>query len=115
MSEDTPYYAVIFTSILTENDGGYGEMAEQMENLAREQPGFLGFESARSEVGISVSYWKTLKAIADWKAQTDHQFAQEKGILDWYKWYKVRVCRVEREYDFFREASPDEYDFGSGN
>ncbi|WP_282161918.1 antibiotic biosynthesis monooxygenase family protein [Ulvibacterium marinum] len=105
MSKDVPYYAVIFTSTLTENDSGYTEMAERMENLAKKQPGFLGFESARSEVGITVSYWKTLKSIADWKAQTDHQFAQEKGIQDWYKWYKVRICTVERAYDFSREAS----------
>ncbi|WP_422083049.1 antibiotic biosynthesis monooxygenase family protein [Ulvibacterium sp.] len=105
MSRTTPYYAVIFTSTLTDNDNGYSEMAEQMENLASKQPGFLGFESARGEVGISVSYWKTLKAIADWKAQADHQFAQEKGITDWYEWYKIRICRVEREYDFFRGTS----------
>jgi heme-degrading monooxygenase HmoA len=105
MSRDAPYYAVIFTSTLTENDSGYTEMAKQMENLAKEQPGYLGFESAKSEVGISVSYWETLKSIADWKAQTDHRFAQEKGIKDWYQWYKVRICRVEREYDFSREAS----------
>lgn len=103
MPKDTPYYAVIFTSTLTENENGYAEMAEQMERLASKQPGFLGFESARSEIGITVSYWKTLKDISNWKAQADHRLAQQKGILDWYKWYKVRVCKVEREYDFSRE------------
>lgn len=94
------YYAVIFTSVRTESDDGYSEMAQRMEALAREQPGFLGMESARSEVGITVCYWESLAAIADWKANADHMFAQQKGISDWYQWYKVRICLVEREYSF---------------
>lgn len=94
------YYAVIFTSIRTEGDNGYGEMADQMEALARQQPGFLGVESAREAVGITVSYWESLDAIANWKANTDHLFAQRKGRSDWYKQYKVRICLVEREYGF---------------
>ena len=96
----TPYYAVIFTSTRTEGDNDYAEMAQQMEDLAKRQPGYLGIESAKDEVGITVSYWENLKAIADWKANTDHLFAQQKGIRDWYQWYKVRICLVEREYDF---------------
>ena len=75
-------------------------MAQKMEHLARQQPGFLDFESARDPIGISVSYWESLQDIANWKANTDHMFAQEKGISDWYKWYKVRICFVEREYGF---------------
>lgn len=102
MKTKTPYYAVIFTSTRTEGDNGYSEMAEQMENLAKEQPGYLAIESARGEVGITVSYWDSLEAIANWKANTDHLFAQQKGIKDWYSWYKVRICSVEREYDFKR-------------
>lgn len=102
MHLETPYYAVIFTSARTDGDHGYAAMAEQMEELAKKQPGYLGFESAREHIGISISYWKNLQAIADWKQQTDHLLAQKKGISDWYSWYKVRVCLVEREYDFTR-------------
>ena len=100
MKIKTPYYAVIFTSTRTDIDNGYAAMAEQMEKLAKQQPGYLGIESAREEVGITVSYWKNLEAIANWKANTDHLFAQQNGIKDWYSWYKVRICLVEREYDF---------------
>ena len=71
-----------------------------METLARKQPGFLDFESARDGIGISISYWESLEAIANWKAQLDHKEAQKQGIDKWYSWYKVRVCRVEREYEF---------------
>lgn len=100
MSPTKPYYAVIFTSIKTDNDADYAEMANVMEKLANQQPGFLGMESAREKVGITVSYWESLEAIAHWKAQTDHSFAQEQGKKEWYAWYKVRVCKVEKEYEF---------------
>ena len=100
MSIKPPYYAVIFTSVRTEGDNGYINMAVQMEELAKKQPGFIDIESAREQIGITVSYWERLKAIADWKSNTDHLFAQQKGIKDWYSWYKVRVCLVERAYDF---------------
>ncbi len=108
MKTHRPYYAVIFTSTRTKGDNGYTEMAAQMEALAKKQPGFLGIESARESIGITVSYWESLQAIANWKANTDHQFAQQKGINDWYSWYKVRVCLVEREYDFSEVRSQEE-------
>ena len=100
MKLQKPYYAVIFTNTRTEGDHGYSDMAKQMEHLAKRQPGYLGFESARDGIGISVSYWESLKTIADWKSQADHFFAQQKGKEDWYSWYKVRICLVEREYEF---------------
>lgn len=102
MEPTKPYYAVIFTSLRTEGDHGYGAMAEKMEDLARQQPGFLGIESARDTLGITVSYWESLEAIAHWKADLDHIEAQRMGVKSWYSHYKVRVCRVEREYEFKR-------------
>ncbi|MGS0525958.1 antibiotic biosynthesis monooxygenase family protein [Zobellia nedashkovskayae] len=71
MKNKLPYYAVIFTSLLTEEDKGYAEMADQMEILAKSQPGYLGIESAREQVGITVSYWENMESIANWKANTD--------------------------------------------
>lgn len=47
---------MIFTSTRTEGDNGYGEMANRMVELAEQQPGFIGVESARDDVGITVSY-----------------------------------------------------------
>jgi heme-degrading monooxygenase HmoA len=94
------YYAVIFTSTRTEIEEGYAEMAEKMEQLAKQQPGFIGVESARNEIGITVSYWESLEAIKSWKANLDHLEAQQKGRSSWYKNYKVRIAKVEREYEF---------------
>ena len=95
-----PYYAVIFTSTRTEGDHGYEAMAQQMDALAKLQPGYLGIESARNEIGITVSYWESLESIAGWKQQTDHLAAQNLGIKQWYSSYKIRICLVERDYGF---------------
>ncbi|WP_339888069.1 antibiotic biosynthesis monooxygenase [uncultured Flavobacterium sp.] len=94
------YYAVIFTSERTEIEEGYVEMAQRMEELAKQQEGFIGVESARNEIGITVSYWKDLEAIKKWKQNMEHLVAQEKGRSDWYKSYTTRICLVEREYSF---------------
>ena len=97
---ETPYYAVIFTSTLKEDHKGYSEMADKMEELAKTQPGYLGFESARSEIGISISYWKDLESIRLWKENSEHLFAQEQGKNKWYDEYSIRISRVERDYSF---------------
>ncbi|WP_405400439.1 antibiotic biosynthesis monooxygenase family protein [Maribacter sp. Asnod2-G09] len=99
-----PYYAVIFTSTRTAGDNGYGEMADFMEQLAKKQSGYIGIESAKQEIGITVSYWESLNAIHNWKQQADHLLAQKKGIADWYDSYTVRICLVEREYSFNRST-----------
>ena len=93
-----PYFAVIFTSIRTEDQDGYSETARRMAELATEQPGFLGMESARQDIGITVSYWKSLDDIRQWKEQAEHLAAQERGKSDWYQSYRIRICKVEREY-----------------
>ncbi|MEQ2528813.1 antibiotic biosynthesis monooxygenase [Robertmurraya yapensis] len=98
---EPPYYAVIFTSERTDGDKGYSKMAEKMVELASQQPGFLGVESARdSSLGITVSYWDSVEAIRNWKENSTHQVAQGKGKEVWYKNYKVRICKVERSYSF---------------
>ena len=98
----TPYYAVIFTSVRTEGDQGYAEAAARMLELAREQPGFLGAESARGEdgLGITVSYWASEAAILAWKHHPQHSAIRERGRSTWYARCHTRVCRVERAYGF---------------
>lgn len=96
---EPPYYAVIFTSVRHAEAGdGYEQMAERMLELAKEQPGFLGVESARNEIGITVSYWKSLEDIASWKEQAEHREAQRMGYERWYSSYHTRICLVERDY-----------------
>lgn len=95
-----PYYAVIFTSERTLVDDGYEDMATQMVELAKQQPGFLGIESARSGLGISVSYWRDIESIQLWKQNIEHSHARDLGRAKWYKSFKVRIAKVERQYDW---------------
>jgi heme-degrading monooxygenase HmoA len=97
---EPPYYAVIFTTLRTAEEGGYGEMAEKMVRLASTVPGFLGVESVRGAdgFGITVSYWESEDAIRTWKANADHVIAQKLGRERWYEYFQLRVARVERAY-----------------
>ena len=96
-----PYYAVIFSSRRREGeDDSYAATANRMLELAADQQGFLGAESARGSdgFGITVSYWESTEAIAAWRAHAEHRLAQENGKTAWYEHYEVRVARVDRAY-----------------
>ena len=71
-----------------------------MVNLASKQPGFLGVESARESVGITVSYWSDLDSIKKWKQNAEHLIAQKQGREVWYQEFKTRISKVERDYEF---------------
>jgi heme-degrading monooxygenase HmoA len=111
---EPPYFAVIFTSVRrrgddavanAEADAAYGRTAAEMERLAREQPGFLGIESVRdgAGVGITVSYWSSLEAVAAWRAHGEHRMAQRAGRTEWYGGYALRVCEVTSARVWARE------------
>jgi heme-degrading monooxygenase HmoA len=94
-----PYYTVIFSSVRTAHEEGYGATAQRMLELAAQQPGYLGVESARdANVGITVSYWASLDAIRAWKANAEHLEAQRLGHSQWYAAFRLRVAKVERDY-----------------
>jgi heme-degrading monooxygenase HmoA len=96
---EPPYTAVIFTSTRTEGDQGYAVMSARMDELASQQPDYLGHESAHDdEVGITVSYWADHSAAAAWKQVAEHLVAQERGRSTWYADYTVRIATVERDY-----------------
>lgn len=103
---EPPYTAVIFTSIRTDGDNGYAEMSSSMDELAARQPGYLGMESAHSELGITVSYWSSPADARAWKQVAEHRLAQRRGRADWYRAYRVRVATVERDYG--HPADPDQ-------
>lgn len=101
---EPPYYAVIFTSRRTDLADGYDETSQRMLELAPQQPGFLGVESARGSdgLGITVSYWQSEEAIANWRRHAEHRVAQTTGIDRWYEQFVTRVAKVERVRTFQR-------------
>lgn len=102
---EPPYVAVIFTSMRTEEDGGYAATTVEMEELAARQPGFLGVESARDGVGITVSYWATEEDARAWKRVGEYRLAQQRGRDHWYAAYTVRIAHVTRAYGFDAAAA----------
>jgi heme-degrading monooxygenase HmoA len=94
-----PYYAVIFTSQLAEEAPEYAAVAERMVELAAQQPGYLGIESARGSdgLGITVSYWSSRESIAAWKEHAEHQIAQQRGKSEFYRDFRLRIAVVESE------------------
>ncbi|MCW9045374.1 MAG: antibiotic biosynthesis monooxygenase [Alphaproteobacteria bacterium] len=103
MDNGHEYFAVIFSSKRTPGDNGYGEMTERMMELAAQQPGFIGVETARDEhLGITISYWENQEAIAAWKKDAEHHEAQRLGHKKWYQSFSLRVCKVVRESHFER-------------
>lgn len=108
-----PYYAVIFTSRHTGADQDeYRATARHMDDLARQQPGYLGINSTTSaplsETGewatITVSYWRAEEDVRNWKQVVAHRAAQRRGRETWYARYATQVCCVERHYQFDREG-----------
>ena len=107
---DPPYVAVIFSSLRTPADDGYAETAARMDELAAEQPGYLGIEAVRATgdgtetmLGITVSYWRTEEDARNWKRVAEHRAAQREGRERWYDAYTLRIARVERTYGFERD------------
>ena len=105
VTPDPPYYAVIFASTRTDGSpdesSSYAAAAARMIELASEQPGFLGVDSARDgDVGLTVSYWESEETIAAWKTDAEHTVIREMGRARWYSAYELRVARVERAYGF---------------
>jgi heme-degrading monooxygenase HmoA len=76
-----------------------------MIELAATQPGFLGVDSVRDGIGITVSYWRDEASIVAWRQDAEHRLAQLAGRDRWYEDYSVRIARVERAYAFSREGN----------
>lgn len=106
---DPPYYAVVFTAVRTGDDNGYAETDERLAELAADQPGFLGVNSARGPdgLGITVSYWKDEESIAAWRDHAEHTLARARGREHWYASFSLHVAKVERTHAFTRAGRTD--------
>ncbi|MFI0987922.1 antibiotic biosynthesis monooxygenase family protein [Streptomyces exfoliatus] len=100
-----PYYTAVFTSIRPEAPEGYSETSSRMQEIVRDIPGFLGYETARTPggIGITVAYFRDLESLDAWRLDTEHQAAKAYGREHWYDSYSVHIGKVERSYSFERE------------
>ncbi|MGI5125952.1 antibiotic biosynthesis monooxygenase family protein [Pseudonocardia sp. CA-107938] len=99
---EPPYTAVIFTSLRTDGDDGYGAMSAAMAELVVQQPGYLGMEAARDGLGITVAYFRDEASARAWKNVAEHREAQRLGRERWYQGYRVRIATVTRDYGWDR-------------
>ena len=95
-----PYYAVIFTNTKSDQLEDYEEMAKKMSQLASEQDGYLGEDSAP---GMTISYWEDLESIKKWKNNSLHLEAQQLGKRKWYTHYHTRIALVQKEYEWSKD------------
>ncbi|MPY46166.1 antibiotic biosynthesis monooxygenase [Streptomyces phyllanthi] len=103
-AHEPPYYAVVFTSVRTADQSGYGETADRMEELVRGVPGFLGMDQAQTPGGLSITvgYFRDAEALAEWRTDVEHRAAQKRGRAEWYERYTLHVAKVERSQAFER-------------
>ncbi len=105
MHDFEPYYVAIFTSKRTgEDEEGYGKMDEKTFNLVEDQPGFMGADSFYDDEGkhVTIVKFRTKEDMIDWRNNPVHREAQTMGREKWYEFYNVKICKVEREYEFNR-------------
>ncbi len=102
-----PYYAVIFVSQRTPGDNGYGDASARMVAMVKDQPGFIGMESARGAdgKGITVAFFETEDAIREWGRVAEHRQVQTDGRATWYEHYEIYYSRVDRVRSWTKRVS----------
>jgi heme-degrading monooxygenase HmoA len=98
-----PYYVVVFTIVLSSDLEGYEDMGGKMVELAFQQPGFLGMEYGGGETELTISYWENLESISQWRNVAAHTIARDLGREKWFQAFKVRIAKVERDYEFSKD------------
>jgi heme-degrading monooxygenase HmoA len=101
---EPPYYVAVFTTVRTQDQGGYSETSARMEDLVKDIPGFLGMDHAQTPggLGITVGYFRDAGALTEWRGNAEHRAAQKRGQAEWYQSYTLHVAKVERSHGFTR-------------
>lgn len=97
----------IFRSRLREeNQDDYGVWSREMGELAAQQPGFVSAKTFTAPDGerVTLAEFETEADVLAWRRHPRHQEAQERGYQDFYREYRIQVCRVDRHYGFVREG-----------
>jgi heme-degrading monooxygenase HmoA len=95
--------SVIFVAQRTELDAeGYATAATMMDELAKQQAGYIGIDSVRGAdgLGITISYWTDEASAKAWRDHPDHTALRDAGRNRWYSDYSLHVTQVRRSYDW---------------
>jgi len=79
------------------------EPGNELMALAQTIEGFIGIESARSGLGITVSYWKHMDAINNWRENAEHLVAKDRAKQGWYKSFTSTIAKIESSRRFKKD------------
>ncbi|WP_394796735.1 antibiotic biosynthesis monooxygenase family protein [Armatimonas sp.] len=84
----------------------YAELAPQMVELAKQQPGFISLKTFTATDGerVTIAEFESDEAVLAWRNNAIHQNAQERGRTDFYAEYISQTCEVIRESRFPRNG-----------
>lgn len=83
----------------------YSAEAERMEELARQQPGFLSFKSyiAEDDEVVALSEWADEASARAWGREAEHRAVQARGRSAYYASYTLFACADPRIHQFDRK------------
>ena len=96
-------YAVIF-EVEVKRDGKerYLGLASKLRKELENLDGFISIERFQSLADegkiLSLSFWESAEAIANWRNKVQHKEAQQEGMRELFGNYRIRVAKVERDY-----------------
>ena len=96
-------FAVIF-EVEPEKESAqeYFDLAAELRPELEKIDGFISverFTSMNNESKyLSISFWRDENALNQWREHLGHRDAQEKGITNIFRNYRIRVAEVIRDY-----------------
>lgn len=86
----------------------YLDIAAELHPLLDEIDGFISIERFQSLTHerrvLSLSFWRDEAAVAEWRKQERHRFAQSEGRSGVFHAYRLRVAGVKRDYGLSERA-----------
>lgn len=77
---------------------------QQMQQQVQKYDGFLGEAPCCSlddeKNFVTLFYWKDRQSMKTWREDPKHVEIQHLGREKLFAWYKIRVCELEREYEW---------------
>jgi heme-degrading monooxygenase HmoA len=90
----------------------YLDIAHRLRSLLDDVEGFVSierFESlTRPGTILSLSFWTSEAAVAEWRNRLEHRVAQEAGRAQLFADYRLRVASVVRDYGMHDRAGAPE-------